>query len=111
MERALSPILRNMTENGDRVFSKLLDDRLVVGKVAWWPEGGRKVFPTETSKETDDCQPFVTEMLSLFVTGEVKVTFFFNKIKRDELLLPSEAFLILLYSKQLLWAKDVLILY
>jgi hypothetical protein len=42
-------------------------------RVDWWPTGGSVDFPGVDTGETDICQPFVTTMLNLFVTGQVTV--------------------------------------
>jgi hypothetical protein len=63
----------NMIRNGDFTFSKKLDNTLKEQSVDWWPQGGRTDFPDENCRETDECQPFVSEMLNLFVSGKVKV--------------------------------------
>lgn len=60
-----------MIKEGLYEFSKAFDDWLGDRAVNWWPQGGSKIFPKRRSKEARDCQPFVSDMLRLFVTGKV----------------------------------------
>ena len=65
--------ITNMSNEGTYVYSADLDFMLEEFRVDWWPQGASRKFPTATSKEKAHCQPFVSTMLRLFVSGKVSV--------------------------------------
>lgn len=67
-----SESVKTKRANGTFVAQKNLDDELMRLKVSWWPIDLPTAFPEEGS-EDDVCQPFVKELLELFVDGEVMV--------------------------------------
>ncbi len=50
--------------------SNKFDRELVKFQVDWWPKNvSRNEFPIRGDSESDICQPFVSNMLKLFVKG------------------------------------------
>lgn len=54
-------------------FNDLFEREMDSLRVEWWPVGGQVDFPDFNSEETVHCQPFVSKILKLFVSGRVRV--------------------------------------
>lgn len=71
-------------------FSRKLR-RFVEGRrVRWWPVDASTKFPSALDKEVADCQPFFTEMMKLFTSGEVQVIDDHGELENPPTSLPSE---------------------
>ena len=66
-------VVKDLTRKEYYIYLKSFDEFLQMQRVEFWPFGGDRTFPHENSDEEDICQPFVTNMLQLFVSGKVKV--------------------------------------
>lgn len=67
-------VVKDLTRKDNYIYLKSFDEFLQRRRVEFWPLGGDRTFPNENSDEEDTCQPFVTNMLQLFVSGKKKET-------------------------------------
>lgn len=82
--------MEDLSRSGNYLSSQELDNNLEKKwRVRWWPARGKTDFPSETSAEVEGCQPFVTQMLQLFVTGEVIVILDNNNKRRKNVAIRS----------------------
>lgn len=82
-------VVQSMLSSRDYIFSKELDDWLEKMQCRWWPVGGSKDFPKLLQSEKMHCQPFVSQMLQLFVKGEVYVNYSDKRARRRKVTVNS----------------------